>query len=196
KARKRPSRARSSVSSSSRSRPSQTTEPPSTVKLSRPARTCASVLLPEPFGPMMACTSPEPTSRSNPRRIWRPSTDTWRSLIESIRFLLAKLNRCSAHAAFEAHAEQVLCFHRELHRELLEDLAAEAVDDHRDGVLGRETALHGIEELVLADARGGCLVLDVRRWLPDLDGGEGMCGALVADQQRIALGGVARALGL
>src|SRR5690606_31255307 len=118
---------------------------------------------------MMACTSPEPTSRSSPRRICRPSTDTWRSLIESIRILLAKLKRCSADAAFEAHAEQVLRFHRELHRELLEHLAAEAVDDHRDGVFGRQATLHGVEELILADARGGRLVLDVRGRLPDLD---------------------------
>src|SRR5947207_13132725 len=41
----------------------------------------ASVLLPEPFGPMIACTSPLRTMRSMPRRICLPSTSTWRSLI-------------------------------------------------------------------------------------------------------------------
>src|SRR2546430_10370086 len=34
-----------------------------------PASTWASVLFPEPFGPMMACTSPARTVRSTPRRI-------------------------------------------------------------------------------------------------------------------------------
>ena len=34
-----------------------------------PAITCASVLLPEPFGPMMACTSPALIVRSMPFRI-------------------------------------------------------------------------------------------------------------------------------
>src|SRR5438105_7283575 len=41
----------------------------------------ASVLLPEPFGPMIACTSPLRTTRSMPRRICLPSTSTWRSFI-------------------------------------------------------------------------------------------------------------------
>src|SRR2546430_11557171 len=41
----------------------------------------ASVLLPEPFGPMIACTSPLRTTRSIPFRISLPSTVTWRSLM-------------------------------------------------------------------------------------------------------------------
>src|SRR5687767_8074044 len=41
----------------------------------------ASVLLPEPFGPMIACTSPLRTTRSIPFRISFPSTFTWRSLM-------------------------------------------------------------------------------------------------------------------
>src|SRR5258705_11350745 len=41
----------------------------------------ASVLFPEPFGPMIACTSPLRTTRSIPLRISLPSTLTWRSLI-------------------------------------------------------------------------------------------------------------------
>src|ERR1700687_2036779 len=41
----------------------------------------ASVLLPDPFGPMIACTSPLRTTRSIPFRISLPSTFTWRSLM-------------------------------------------------------------------------------------------------------------------
>ena len=40
----------------------------------------ASVDFPEPFGPMIAWTSPFGTSRLTPRRIGLPSTDTWRSV--------------------------------------------------------------------------------------------------------------------
>src|SRR5712692_1858535 len=41
----------------------------------------ASVLFPEPFGPMIACTSPLRTTRSIPLRISLPSTVTCRSLM-------------------------------------------------------------------------------------------------------------------
>src|ERR1700730_19416650 len=44
-----------------------------------------SVLLPEPFGPMIACTEPLCTTRSIPLRIVFPSTLTTRSLISSLR---------------------------------------------------------------------------------------------------------------
>src|SRR2546428_11089845 len=55
----------------------------------------ASVLLPEPLGPMIACTSPARTTRSMPRRIGLPSTATCRSLISrsGTRHLLA-CHRC------------------------------------------------------------------------------------------------------
>ena len=48
---------------------------------SRPASVADSVLLPEPFGPMMACTSPGLISRSNPLRISLPSTLTFKFLM-------------------------------------------------------------------------------------------------------------------
>src|SRR6202162_3414831 len=45
--------------------------------------TCDSVDLPEPFGPMMACTSPLFTVSDSPWRISRSSTRTCRSLTSS-----------------------------------------------------------------------------------------------------------------
>src|SRR5918995_1365562 len=46
-------------------------------------RTCASVDLPEPLGPMIAWTSPDRTVRSMPRRISLPATPARRPLISS-----------------------------------------------------------------------------------------------------------------
>src|SRR6185437_9122267 len=89
----------------------------------RPARTWARVLLPEPLGPMIACTWPAWTSRVNPLRISLPSTATCSLSIFSMLSL-------STYGAFEAHGEQVLRLHRELHRQLLEHRLAEAADDH------------------------------------------------------------------
>ena len=55
-----------------------------TSKASRPARTPASVVLPEPLGPMMAWTSPALTVRLMPRRISLSSTRACRFLISSM----------------------------------------------------------------------------------------------------------------
>src|SRR6266545_4569916 len=56
----------------------------------------ASVLLPEPFGPMIAWTSPLRTMRSMPFRIGLLSTSTWRSLISRSGklLLLQRPRRC------------------------------------------------------------------------------------------------------
>src|SRR3954447_23005210 len=68
-ARKSPARARSSTVMASTSSPSSVTVPVVIVYLGWPAMEYASVDLPEPFGPMIACVSPEWTVRSTPRRI-------------------------------------------------------------------------------------------------------------------------------
>src|SRR5262249_37143163 len=59
-------------------------EPPVTSYAGLPARTWASVLFPEPLGPMTACTSPAFTVRSRPLRISLSPTTAWRSLISNI----------------------------------------------------------------------------------------------------------------
>src|SRR4051794_32410227 len=106
---------------------------------------------------MIACTSPSPTDRSIPFRISRPSASrrACRFLISSIitSVVPAKAGtHCAfelADAAFEAHREEFLRLDRELHRQFLQDLLAEAVDDQRQGVLVGEAALAAIEQLVL-----------------------------------------------
>src|SRR2546425_4342124 len=58
---------------------------------------CDSVDLPEPFGPITACTSPFAMLSETPFRIWRPSTLARRSLIsKSANFLFALLHHVSA----------------------------------------------------------------------------------------------------
>ena len=54
-------------------------------------------------------------------------------------------------------------------------------------------ALHAIEELILGDFRGRRLMLELRRAVIRLDIGHRMRAAVVADQQRVAIGEIARA---
>src|SRR5262245_15555116 len=212
KARKIPSRARTSGVIASRSCPSKSTWPSVTSTVSRPARTWASVLLPDPFGPMMACTSPARTSRSIPLRISFPPARAFKPRMTSIgppgsvfasagedlpfgfagapcsfRFAGAPLSFRLANAPLQADAEQLLGLDRELHRQLAEDLLAEAVDDQVDGVLRREAALLQIEDLVLADLRRRGLVLEAGGAVLHLALREGVRPALVAHQERVAL---------
>src|SRR5690606_38778958 len=144
-----------------------------------------SVDLPAPFGPMMACTSPGFTSSERPLRISRPATDAWRFSILSMGLGFGigdsegvgpglavgsnpespipnpgKAAAASADAAFQRHFQQLLGLHRELHRQLAEDLLAEAVDDQADRVLLADAAAAAVEHLVVGDLRGGRFVLD------------------------------------
>src|SRR5437868_4457496 len=64
--------------------PSRSTCPRSTLYLGWPMIASESVLLPDPFGPMIAWTEPLSTTRSIPLRIVFPSTLTTRSLISTL----------------------------------------------------------------------------------------------------------------
>src|SRR5215203_3466078 len=87
-ARNRPARARASTVSDSRSVPSRVTEPEVILYFGWPAIEYASVDLPEPFGPMIACVSPLRMVRSTPMRIGLApasvSTETCRSRISRV----------------------------------------------------------------------------------------------------------------
>ena len=96
--------------------------------------------------------------------------------------------------AFEADRNELLRLDRELHGQLLEDLLAEAVNDHADRALGADAAGEEVEQLVLADLRCRRLVFERSRSVPALDVGDGMGAAPIADQQRVALRIVACAL--
>src|SRR6185437_3822625 len=103
--------------------------------------------------------------------------------------------KASTHRAFQRNFEKLLGLHRELHRQFAEDLLAEAVDDHRHGVFLADAAAAAVEHLVVGDLRGGGLVLDDRRGVLHFHVRERVRAAALADQQRVALGVVARALG-
>src|SRR5918996_1267095 len=87
-ARNRPSCARRSGLRRRMLSPSSSTSPPVITYPGRPMITPASVDLPDPFGPINAWTSPWRTVRFTPRRISRPSTETWRSRISRVVFSL------------------------------------------------------------------------------------------------------------
>src|SRR6202166_1868858 len=114
--------------------------------------TWLSVDLPEPFGPMMACTSPLFTVSESPWRISRSSTRTCRFLtssngITSFRFFLV-LGRTEgglSDRTFEADRDQLLRLDRELHRQLLQHVLDKAVNDEGDGLFLAQPALHAIE---------------------------------------------------
>src|SRR5436853_1311380 len=83
KAMKRPACERSSGAASVMSSPLKVIEPSVTSKAGWPMITLARVDLPEPLGPISACTFPFSTSRSSPLRIFLSSTSTCRFRISS-----------------------------------------------------------------------------------------------------------------
>src|SRR3989475_6413829 len=193
-----PSRARSSGVMAKRSFPSYSADPAVTVYAGCPARTWASVLLPEPFGPMLAWTSPTFTVRSTPFRISLSPTFARNPLTSSRAIVLSSAPQgASAHRALEvqAHREELLGLHGELHREVQEDLLAEAVHDHVRRVLRSEPALLAVEQLVVPNLRGRRLVLELGGGLVHLDIGERVRPALVAEKEGVALGVVPRVHG-
>src|ERR1700675_1943936 len=99
--------------------------------------TWLSVDLPEPFGPMIACTSPGFTVSDSPWRISRSSTRTCRFLTSSKDIISSVHSRPSSavgaaqramglsNRTFEADRNQLLRFHREFHRQLLQHVLDE-----------------------------------------------------------------------
>src|ERR1700733_15740208 len=137
---------------------------------------------------MMACTSPAFTVRLTPFRISFPATRADRSEISSKIVLYSTV---LTDGSFQAHTEQILCLYREFHRQFLEHDFAEAADNHIDRILGGNSPLQAVEQLVLADFRGAGLVLDGRSRFLHFHIGEGMRRAFRTHQQRIALREVA-----
>src|SRR5206468_1173514 len=89
----------------------------------------ASVLLPEPFGPMIAWTSPLFTMRSIPFRIGLASTWTWRSFI----------SRSGTGALLHRGLRREAARRRRLH----EVREAHAIQGRRDVLLHREPHMVG-----------------------------------------------------
>ena len=89
-------------------------------------------------------------------------------------------------------AEQFASFYRELHWQFLVNLLAKTVDDHVYRVFSRDPPLTAVINLVLAYLGRRSFVLDLARRVADLDVGERMGTALIADQQRVTLRKISR----
>src|SRR5260370_2330243 len=94
--------------------------------------------------------------------------------------------------AFQRDRHQLLSFHRELHRQLLQHVLHKTVDHEADGFLLAQPALHAIEQHVLGNLRRRRFMLEQRGRVLGLDIGYGVGAAFVADQKRVAGGEVAR----
>src|SRR5215510_4911780 len=129
-----------------------------------------------------------------PLRISSPPTATCKFLTSSKLIVFSGwfVSVRLTNAAFQAHAQQFLRLHRKLHWKLAEDLFAEAIHDHRNGVLSLQSALLEVKQLILANLRGRRFMFHARRGVFHFNVGEGVRTALVADQERITLGVVAR----
>src|SRR5206468_10038450 len=93
---------------------------------------------------------------------------------------------------FQAHAQQFLRLHRELHGQLAEHTLTEAIHDHGDSIFRLQPALPQVEELGFADLRGGSLMFHAGGRVTYLDVREGVGTGLVPNQERVALRVVAR----
>src|SRR5439155_14495277 len=116
----------------------------------------ASVDLPEPFGPMMACVSPCFTVRSTPRRISRmpsapPSTLTCRSLISSVAtsLLLQVLGACQL--VVDTGEQTLLDIGQ---ADPLDDVGEEAAHHEPSGGRLVDAARHQVEQLLVVEAAG------------------------------------------
>src|ERR1700712_4719313 len=98
---------------------------------------------------MMACTSPCGTVRSIPFSIGLSPIEALSPRISSIRL---------SHRSFKRNRQEVLRLDGELHRQFLQYVFAEAVDDQADGIFLRQPALAAVEQLVVGDLRGRRLV--------------------------------------
>ena len=88
-----------------------------------------------------------------------------------------------SHAAFETHTKELLGLNGKFHRELIDDILGIAIDDEVDGVFGGDAALVAIEDLILTDFGGRGFVLHNGVVVVNIDIGERVCTAFIAQQE-------------
>ena len=101
-----------------------------------------------------------------------------------------------SHRAFEGNLEEFLGFDGELHGQFVHYLFGVTVDDEADSVFEGDSPLLAVEELVFVDLGGGGFVLHRCRGVGDDHVREGVCAALIAQEERVALAVVAGVLGM
>src|SRR5947209_1457296 len=95
----------------------------------------------------------------------KPTFTPRRSMSRSILFRAES----SSNTSLEADRDQFLRLDGELHRQVLQHVLHESIDDERHGFLRREPALHAVEQRILGDLRGCRLVLENRGGILRLD---------------------------
>ena len=86
--------------------------------------------------------------------------------------------------ALQRDRNQLLRFHREFHRQLLQHILDEAVDDKANRLFLAQAALHAIKQHVLGNLRGRRFMLEQRGGVLCFDIRHGVRAAFVADQKR------------
>src|SRR5262247_859640 len=88
-----------------------------------------------------------------------------------------------ANTPFEPNPEQLSSFDRKFHRQLLQHLLAEAVNDCRNGILDGQSALLAIEDLVFTYFGNGGLVFNPRGRVFDLEIRKSVRTTFITDQK-------------
>ena len=101
-----------------------------------------------------------------------------------------------SHGAFQRHAEQLLCFYGELHRQLVQYLFGIAVHDEADGLFCGYASLVAVEELLFADLACCGFMLHYGGVVVDVHIRECVCSAVAAEQQGVARRVVACVVGI
>ena len=102
----------------------------------------------------------------------------------------------STHRTLKSNLQQVLGLDGKLHGELVHHLLGISVDNQGDGLLGGNTSLIAVEELVLGDFRCRGLMLHYGGIIEDIYIGEGVGTAVAAHEQRVTLGVIAASGGI
>ena len=92
-----------------------------------------------------------------------------------------------SHRSLKLERQQFVGLSGELHRQLVEDIAAKTTHHHRNGFLKTNAATLKIKELIFRNAAGAGFVLDRGLGLLRTDIGIRIGSGLVANQHRIAL---------
>mmetsp|Transcript_18145 Transcript_18145/g.28203 ORF Transcript_18145/g.28203 Transcript_18145/m.28203 type:complete len:867 (-) Transcript_18145:2198-4798(-) len=102
----------------------------------------------------------------------------------------------SAHRPFQRNCHKLLCFHGKFHRQRLQHVLAEPVDDQGNRLFLVHPTRAAIEHLVVVHFGRRCLMLHPAAVILDLDIGHRVRPAFVTNQERVALRIVPRFLGL
>ena len=101
-----------------------------------------------------------------------------------------------SHTSFQTHLQKFLRLNGKLHRELIHDLFGVAVDDESDRVFEGDTSLLAVEELILVDLGGCCLVFYRGCRIGDDHVRKSVRTAFITQEERVTLAVITRIFGM